>query len=378
MLDLFVCWVLFPLALTAVAVGCGLLLQWASGIMLPRALLPAAGFAVVLVAGHIATASDATAPVAAPLVVALAIAGFAVGFPLRRGVDWWAVAVGLRGVRGVRGARGAVRRCDVRGVHQARRHGHVARDDGPADGARPRPQRAAALVLRGGARREPQRRLSGRRLPPARHRGEARRPGPGMGVPALPGTARRVHGPRAVHGQRAARSARGRCARVPRSWRARPRCCSRTRSGAESRSWPRRGPSPCSAPCCFRSCGKGSSAFAVLPLAFASAALLAVLSFGGIVWLAPMLIPAAIVLARLRGPGMALASERRVPRLHRGAVAADAAAGRGLPEAFERNADQRDRAREPDRAAQPAAGRRDLAGRRLPVRARATSVPRTS
>ena len=43
------------------------------------------------------------------------------------------------------------------------------------------------------------------------------------------------------------------------------------------------------------------SAYSMLPLAFASAALLAVLSFGGVVWLAPVLIPAAIVLAPVRG-----------------------------------------------------------------------------
>jgi hypothetical protein len=49
------------------------------------------------------------------------------------------------------------------------------------------------------------------------------------------------------------------------------------------------------------------SAFSILPLAFASAALLAVLSFGGVLWLAPMLIPAVFVVARVRGPGIALA-----------------------------------------------------------------------
>ena len=46
----------------------------------------------------------------------------------------------------------------------------------------------------------------------------------------------------------------------------------------------------------------------MLPLAFASAALLAVLSFGGIVWLAPVLIPAAIVLARVRDGKTAVAA----------------------------------------------------------------------
>jgi hypothetical protein len=43
------------------------------------------------------------------------------------------------------------------------------------------------------------------------------------------------------------------------------------------------------------------NAYSVLPLAFASAALLAVLSFGGVIWLAPMLIPAAFVVARTHG-----------------------------------------------------------------------------
>ena len=55
-----VCWVLFPLALTALSLGCGLLLEQVSRIRLPGALLPAAGFSVVLVAAHVATAWGAT------------------------------------------------------------------------------------------------------------------------------------------------------------------------------------------------------------------------------------------------------------------------------------------------------------------------------
>ena len=50
------------------------------------------------------------------------------------------------------------------------------------------------------------------------------------------------------------------------------------------------------------------SAYSVLPVAVTSAALLAVLSFGGIVWLAPLLIPAAIVLARVRDGKTAIAA----------------------------------------------------------------------
>jgi hypothetical protein len=86
-------WVLFPIAVTAVSVGCGLLLEHASRMRLPGALLAAAGFAVVLVAGHIATAWDATAELAVPVVLALAAAGYAASLPLRgRHIDLWALA----------------------------------------------------------------------------------------------------------------------------------------------------------------------------------------------------------------------------------------------------------------------------------------------
>src|SRR5687767_12779148 len=75
MCSLLVCWVLFPLAVTALSIGCGLLLEQAAGVRLPAGLLPAAGFAVVLVVAHIATAWDATAELALPAVLVLAVAG---------------------------------------------------------------------------------------------------------------------------------------------------------------------------------------------------------------------------------------------------------------------------------------------------------------
>ena len=93
MTSLLVCWVLFPLALTAVAVGCALLLEQMSRQTLPTILLPSAGFAVVLVAGHIATAWDATAEFAVPAVLALAAAGYALSLPLRgHSIDDWGIA----------------------------------------------------------------------------------------------------------------------------------------------------------------------------------------------------------------------------------------------------------------------------------------------
>jgi hypothetical protein len=43
-----VCWLLFPLALAALGLGCGLLLEAASAVRLPTFLLPGAGLAVIV------------------------------------------------------------------------------------------------------------------------------------------------------------------------------------------------------------------------------------------------------------------------------------------------------------------------------------------
>jgi hypothetical protein len=90
---MFVAWVLFPLVLTAVALGCGLLLESVAGIRLPGVVLPAAGLAVVVVATSFTTLSDSTAELSTPLVVALATVGLAVSPPWTRGrIDPWALA----------------------------------------------------------------------------------------------------------------------------------------------------------------------------------------------------------------------------------------------------------------------------------------------
>jgi hypothetical protein len=89
------CWVLFPLVLTLLALGCGLLLEVVAATRLPGAVVPAAGLAVVVVATHFTTLSDATAELSVPVVVALAVAGFALSFPWKRGsIDWWAMVAG--------------------------------------------------------------------------------------------------------------------------------------------------------------------------------------------------------------------------------------------------------------------------------------------
>jgi hypothetical protein len=61
--------------MAALAYGCGLLVQRAAGVPLPAALLPPLGLATIIVAGQIATTFGATAKLAGPLVVVLAVAG---------------------------------------------------------------------------------------------------------------------------------------------------------------------------------------------------------------------------------------------------------------------------------------------------------------
>ena len=90
-MTLLVAWLVFPAALTVLAVGCGLLVDLAAGRRLPLALIPAVGFAAIVVVGFF-TLEDATAELSVPVVVAIAIAGLAVGVPrLRRLPSGWAL-----------------------------------------------------------------------------------------------------------------------------------------------------------------------------------------------------------------------------------------------------------------------------------------------
>ncbi len=77
-MSLLVAWLVFPLLMAALAYGCGLLVQRIAGVPLPGALLPPVGLATIVVAGQLATTFEATAKLAAPLVVVLAVAGFLV------------------------------------------------------------------------------------------------------------------------------------------------------------------------------------------------------------------------------------------------------------------------------------------------------------
>jgi hypothetical protein len=305
-LDLLVCWLLFPLALTALSVGCGLLLEWASGITLPRALLPAAGFAVVLVAAHIATASDATAQMTVPVVVALAVAGFAVSLPLRRRIDWWAVAAGC--------AVYAVFAAPVVLSGAATFAGYIKLDD------------TATWLAMTDRLMEHGRDLSG--LAPSSYEAT-------LGVNLSIGYPVGAFPPLGVGAKLVGRDA---------AWVFQPyqallaaymglALYAVTSRVIDSRAVRAAAAVVASQPALLFAYSlwggvkelaaawavallgalvipllrERVSAFSVLPLAFASAALLAVLSFGGVVWLAPLLIPAVFLLARARGTGTALA-----------------------------------------------------------------------
>jgi hypothetical protein len=92
--DLVVAWVIFPLVLLALCGGCGLLVDRFTGRATPRALVPVVGFAVIVVVGQFLTLGDATAGLTTPVVAALAVVGFALELPRRwaRFEPWAVVA----------------------------------------------------------------------------------------------------------------------------------------------------------------------------------------------------------------------------------------------------------------------------------------------
>jgi hypothetical protein len=96
-MDLLAAWVLFPAALLALCLGLGLLLQRLSAWRMPGALLLPVGFATLLALARLITATGATAPLALPIIVVLALAGLVLGARSLRRPDPWlaAAAVGV-------------------------------------------------------------------------------------------------------------------------------------------------------------------------------------------------------------------------------------------------------------------------------------------
>ena len=95
-MTLLVTWLAFPLVLAALSLGCGLLVERAAGVPLPGALLPATGLALIIVVAQFLTLWDATAELATPVAVAMAVVGFGLAPPLiDRRIEWWAVGAAV-------------------------------------------------------------------------------------------------------------------------------------------------------------------------------------------------------------------------------------------------------------------------------------------
>jgi hypothetical protein len=91
--DLLVAWLLFPLLMLALCAGTGLLVDRLTGRRLPAPLVVVAGFAVIVVVGQFLTLADATAEATTPVVAVLAVAGFALGSRGREGpLELWGFA----------------------------------------------------------------------------------------------------------------------------------------------------------------------------------------------------------------------------------------------------------------------------------------------
>ncbi len=150
MLALLHAWVLFPAALVLAGYGVGLLVEEVSARKMQGALVVPVGLAAVIVLGAIITSWAATAPLATPVVAVIAVIGL-VRHGRSRRVDPWALSARARRAARLRGARAALRRSDLHGIHQARRHGHVACVHRPAHVPRTcrgePPQSDYALIL---------------------------------------------------------------------------------------------------------------------------------------------------------------------------------------------------------------------------------------
>ena len=92
---MFVAWVLFPLILAVLCLGCGAFVRTLTAAPIPGVLLMPLGFALMIVVGEFAAMSDSTAELAAPMLGGIAVAGLVLAGPrLLRGADRWAIVVG--------------------------------------------------------------------------------------------------------------------------------------------------------------------------------------------------------------------------------------------------------------------------------------------
>lgn len=84
-MSMLVAWVVYPLVLGLLCGGLGLFVDLLSGRRLPGTLILPAGFAGIVVVGEFTTATDATAELTLPLLLALAVVGAGFSLPWRFG-----------------------------------------------------------------------------------------------------------------------------------------------------------------------------------------------------------------------------------------------------------------------------------------------------
>jgi hypothetical protein len=82
-LTLVLCWIVFPLVLGALAIGCGLLVRELAGGGVSGELVLPLGLAMLIVVADLAMLTGATAQLAAPGVIGFAVAGFGLARPWR-------------------------------------------------------------------------------------------------------------------------------------------------------------------------------------------------------------------------------------------------------------------------------------------------------
>jgi hypothetical protein len=86
-------WLLFPLVMIVVCLGCGLAVEWAAGFVLPGTIVVSLGLCLISVVATLASLHESTAGLAIPAVLVMAIAGYAVRLNRVRELrpDGWAL-----------------------------------------------------------------------------------------------------------------------------------------------------------------------------------------------------------------------------------------------------------------------------------------------
>jgi hypothetical protein len=122
MMALALAWIVFPLVLAALCLGCGLLVDLLAASSVPGALLLPTGFALMIVIAGFTTMSSMTARLSVPLVVGSAFCGFALSARWRtHRLDSWSVGLAV--------AAFAVFACPTVLSGQATFEGYITLDD---------------------------------------------------------------------------------------------------------------------------------------------------------------------------------------------------------------------------------------------------------